>query len=255
MAAHYWQETAGKQEIKMLSYFKGAVDCIAGFKLILNPGLRRFVIVPLLVNIILFASAIYYLSNRVDTWVQHLLPSWLSVLEFILWPLFAITIFLIVFYTFTLVANLIAAPFNSLLAASTETCLETTGSEDADTDAFWKVLLRTIGAELRKTIYLVKWLVPLLILTIIPVINVVAPFAWFVFAAWSFALEYTDYPLGNRGLLFPAVREYNRKNRMRALGFGSMVFILTSIPFLNFLAMPVAVCGATRLTIKVKERS
>jgi CysZ protein len=42
---------------------------------------------------------------------------------------------------------------------------------------------------------------------------------------------------------------------MRALGFGSIVFVMTSIPFLNFLAMPVAVCGATRLTVKIKEQN
>ncbi|MGB5398096.1 MAG: EI24 domain-containing protein, partial [Gammaproteobacteria bacterium] len=88
------------------------------------------------------------------------------------------------------------------------------------------------------------------ILTFIPVINIAAPFAWFIFAAWTFSLEYTDYPLANRGKLFPEVREYNRKNRLRALGFGSAVFALTSIPLLNFFAMPVAVCGATRLTVK-----
>jgi CysZ protein len=239
----------------MISYFKGAADCIAGFKLILNPGLRRFVIIPLLINIALFATAIYFFSQKIDSWVEQLLPSWLSFLEFILWPLFALTIFLIVFYSFTLLANLIAAPFNSLLAARVEARLSGGAIEDVTADAFWKVLFRSIGAELTKILYLIKWFIPLLILTFIPVVNVVAPFAWFLFAAWSFALEYTDYPLGNHGQLFPAVREYNRKNAMRALGFGSVVFLLTSIPVLNFLAMPVAVCGATRLTTRIKNES
>ena len=84
----------------------------------------------------------------------------------------------------------------------------------------------------------------------IPVVNVAAPFAWFLFAAWSFAIEYTDAPLGNRGLLFDKVREYSRNNRMRSLGLGTGVFVLTSVPFLNFLAMPVAVCAATRMTVR-----
>ena len=238
----------------MLSYFKGVDDCIAGFKLILNPGLRRFVIVPLVVNIALFGTVIYFLSRKIDSWVTHLLPSWLSFLEFILWPLFAITIFLIVFYSFTMLANLIAAPFNSLLAARVEAILTEHKGEEMNSDAVWKVALRSIGAEFVKTLYFIKWLIPLLILTLIPGLNVIAPVAWFIYAAWSYALEYTDYPLGNHDQLFKEVREYNRKNRMRALGFGSIVFVMTSIPFVNFLAMPVAVCGATRLTIKVKEQ-
>ena len=158
-----------------------------------------------------------------------------------------------VFYSFTLLANLIAAPFNSMLAARVEARLSGSTIRDIDTEAFWKIMIRSSGAELIKMLYFIKWLIPLLVLTFIPVINIIAPFAWFIFAAWTFALEYTDYPLGNHGQLFKEVREYNRKNRIRALGFGSVVFVLTSIPFLNFLAMPVAVCGATRLTIKVKE--
>ncbi len=237
----------------MFSYFKGAFDCATGFKLIFSSGLRRFVIVPLLVNITLFSVAIYYFSRQIDIWVQQLLPSWLSFLEFILWPLFAITIFLIVFYSFTLLANLIAAPFNSLLAARVEARLSGQSVEDISPEAFWKIAVRSLGAELVKTLYFIKWLIPLLLLTIIPVVNVAAPFAWFIFAAWSFALEYTDYSLGNHGQLFKQVREYNRKHRMRALGFGSVVFVMTSIPFINFLAMPVAVCGATRLTTNIKE--
>lgn len=237
----------------MFSFFKGAFDCITGFKLIFSSGLRRFVIVPLFINISLFSIAIYYFSQQIDIWVQQLLPSWLSFLEFILWPLFAITIFLIVFYSFTLLANLIAAPFNSLLAARVEAKLSSQPVEDISSDAFWKIAVRSISAELVKTVYFLKWLIPLLLLTIIPVINVVAPFAWFIFAAWSFALEYTDYSLGNRGQLFKDVREYNRKHRMRALGFGSVVFVMTSIPFINFLAMPVAVCGATRLTTHLNK--
>lgn len=239
----------------MLSYFKGAGDCIAGFKLITNPGLRRYVIAPLIINIALFGTVIYFVSQKIDSWITHLLPNWLSFLQFLLWPLFAITVFLIVFYSFTLLANLIAAPFNSLLAASVEKKLISGNIENISADAFWKIMIRSVNAELKKIVYLIKWFIPLIIVTFIPVVNIVAPFAWFVFAAWSFALEYTDYPLGNHDMLFPAVREYNQKNRMRALGFGSIVFVMTSIPFINFLAMPVAVCGATRLTVKVKEQN
>jgi len=239
----------------MISYLKGAVDCLAGFRLILGSEIRRFVIMPLLINIALFSAAIYFFTKQIDIWVEQLLPHWLSFLEFLLWPLFAVTIFLIVFYSFTLLANLIAAPFNSLLAARVEAKLSGRAVEEINTDAFWKIVIRSIGAELIKLLYFIKWLIPLLILTIVPGVNIVAPIAWFVFAAWTYSLEYTDYTLANHGQLFYEVREYNRQNRMRALGFGSVVFVLTSVPFLNFLAMPVAVCGATRLVIKVKEQN
>jgi CysZ protein len=238
----------------MINYVKGINDCLSGFSLIFKSGIRRYVIIPLLINTVLFAGAIYLLSQQMNIWLEQLLPGWLSWLEWLILPLFWITILLIVFFTFTLVANLISAPFNSYLSASVEKKLTGSGPANLVTEPVWKTVVRTVAAEARKTLYFLMWLIPLGLLTIIPVINVVAPFAWFLFAAWSFSIEYTDSPLGNRGLLFDEIREYNRKNRMRSLGLGTGVFVMTSIPFLNFLAMPVAVCAATKMTIKTSEQ-
>jgi len=234
----------------MVNYVKGINDCLSGFSLIFQSGIRHYVIIPLIINTGLFAAAIYLLSQQMDKWIAGLLPDWLAWLEWLIWPLFAVTVLVIVFFTFTLIANLIAAPFNSYLSASVE--LKLTGARPADlvNEPVWKTVVRTVGAEVRKMVYFLLWLIPLALLTVIPVINVVAPFAWFLFAAWSLSLEYMDSPLGNRGMLFEEIREYNRNNRMRSLGLGTGVFLMTSIPVLNFLAMPVAVCAATKLTVK-----
>lgn len=68
----------------MISYFKGLADCLAGFGIITHAGLRRFVVLPLLINIVLFATAIYFFSKQIDIWVDQLLPAWLSFLEYVL---------------------------------------------------------------------------------------------------------------------------------------------------------------------------
>ncbi len=237
----------------MVNYVKGINDCLSGFGLIFTRGIRRYVVIPLIVNTVLFAGAIYLLTQYMDTWLHELLPGWLSWLEWLIWPLFAVTLLLIVFFTFTLVANLIAAPFNSYLSASVEYKMTGSKPKNLVEEPIWKTVTRTVSAEVRKMIYFGLWLIPLLLLTVIPVINVVSPFAWFLFAAWSFSLEYMDSPLGNRGMLFEEIREYNRKHRMRSLGLGTGVFVMTSIPVLNFLAMPVAICAATKLTVKTSN--
>ena len=239
----------------MVSYIKGLFDAFSGFRLIFLSGVKRYLVIPLVINIALFATAVTLLSQQMDVWLQKLLPGWLGFLQWIIWPLFFITIALVMFYSFTLVANIIAAPFNSLLSSRIEASLTGQKPQDMNPDRFWKMLIRTVSSEIRKLLYLLKWLIPLAIITVIPVVNVVAPFLWFVFAAWSFSLQYTDYPLANRGKLFDAIREYNRRHRMRALGLGTMVFVMTSIPFLNFFAMPVAVAGATRLVVKTEPAS
>ncbi len=235
----------------MFSFIKGFTDCFSGFGLLFSSGIKRFVLIPLLINLSLFSLAAKLLTEQLDVWLEKLLPGWLSWLEWLIWPLFAIAVFLIVFYTFTVIANLISAPFNSILSARIEAKLTGKKPEDLSSEGFMKLTVRTLKSELQKILYAIKWFIPLLIITVIPVVNIIAPFLWILFAAWFFALEYIDYPLANRGHFFKDVKIHNRKNRMRALGLGSAVFIMTSIPVINFFAMPVAIAGATKLTSKV----
>jgi len=239
----------------MFSYMKGFLDCISGFGLLFRPGVKRFVIIPFIINIGLFSLATKLLSDQLDSWLEQLLPGWLDWLEWLIWPLFAIAMFLIVFYTFTILANLIAAPFNSLLSARIEAMLTGQKPKDINSDGFIKLTIRTIKSELQKILYAIKWFIPLTIITVIPAINIIAPFLWIIFAVWFFALEYNDYPLANRGQFFEDIKSYNRQHRMRSLGLGTGVFVLTSIPLVNFFAMPVAVAGATKLTTKVSNNS
>ena len=237
----------------MFSYIKGFLDCLSGFGLLLKPGIKRFVLIPFIINLGLFTLATKLLSDQLDIWLEKLLPAWLDWLECLIWPLFAIAMFLIVFYSFTVLANLISAPFNSILSAKIEAMLTGKKPQDINSDKFIKLMFRTLKSEIQKILYAIKWFIPLIIITLIPGVNVVSPFLWILFAVWFFALEYNDYPLANRGLFFEDIKTYNRSNRMRALGLGSAVFVLTSIPVVNFFAMPVAIAGATKLIVKTES--
>ncbi len=239
----------------MFSFIKGFLDCFSGFGLLFKPGIKHFVLIPFIINMGLFSLATKLLSDQLDIWLEKLLPAWLDWLQWLILPLFWIAIALIIFYTFTILANLIAAPFNSLLSARIEAHLTGKEPKEINSDRFIKLMYRTTKSEIQKILYAIKWFIPLIIITFIPVINLIAPFLWILFAIWFFALEYNDYPLANRGLFFEEVKSYNRKNRMRSLGLGSAVFIMTSIPIINFLAMPVAVAGATKLTTKLNEKT
>jgi len=239
----------------MISFIKGFLDCFSGFTLLLKPGIKRFVLIPFLINLALFSLATKLLSDQLDGWLEQLLPDWLNWLEWLIWPLFAIAMFLIVFYSFTVIANLIAAPFNSILSAKIEALLTGKNPEDINSDNLARLMLRTFKSELQKILYAIKWFIPLIIITMIPGINIIAPFLWVVFAAWFFALEYNDYPLANRGHFFEDIKSHNRSHRMRSLGLGAAVFLLTSIPVINFFAMPVAVAGATRLITHTDKKA
>jgi len=225
----------------------GARCFMRGYGLIWQRGLRPFVLVPLAVNTILFTGLILWLGRFFERTMDRLLPSWLSWLEFLLWPVFALTVLLVGFYAFTMVANLLAAPFNGLLAERVEQRLtgRTPPEGQGGIAGALAELPATVGDELRKMAYFLGWALALVICFFIPGLNLVLPGLWFVFGAWTLALEFMDFPLGNRGLDFPTQRAWLRQRRGPALGFGAAAMLASLVPFLNFAVMPAAVAGAT----------
>jgi len=222
---------------------------LAGMRDLREPALRRFVLIPLIFNVLMFAVVIWGFASLFSRWLEALmgwLPDWLDFIDWLLWPVFILTVMLIVFYLFTVVANLVGSPFNGLLAERAERLFYPSVVAPQPV-SLWKEAARAPLVELRKLLYFLVRAVPLLLLFLVPGVNALAPLLWFVFCAWMLALEYMDYPLSNH--LIPLIRQRQllAEHRPMALGFGAAVLLMTLIPVVNFVVMPAAVVGATRL--------
>ncbi len=232
-------------------FLSGAGYVARGFSLLKQPGLRRFIAIPLLINTLLFAVASWWAWGLVEKYVLGGLPGWLEWLAWILIPIFSVAILVAVFYTFTLVANLIGAPFNAILAEKVEQLLDGKPiQQKSNISSMASDAVKSIFSELRKLLYLLTYSIPLLILIFIPGVNAFVPFLWLAFSAWMMSLEYMDCPMGNHGFTFKQQRKLLKKNRWLAWGFGSVVLLMTLIPIVNFFAMPVGVIGATVLWVE-----
>lgn len=225
----------------------GALFLLRGFQLLTRPGLRRYVAVPLVVNLLVFGVGIWAGAAGFDQLMERMqasIPDWLGWLEWLLWPLFVLALLIIVFYSFTLVANLLAAPFNGLLAEQAERII--TGRTVSD-NTNWAKLLRelpaTLADELRKILYALLWSVPFLLLALF--VPLLGPLLWVLFSAWVMALQYLDFPMGNHGIKFRQMRTTLWRRLPLGLSFGGAVSLATAIPIVNFAVMPAAVAGAT----------
>ncbi|MDO2947528.1 sulfate transporter CysZ [Aeromonas simiae] len=231
----------------------GADYFLRGFALIRRPGIRAFVLIPLLVNFVLFAGAFYALLLQLDklfAWLHGMIPEWLSWLDYLLWPLALITVLVLFSFLFSSVANWIAAPFNGLLAEKVEQVL--TGESAADTGMLdvVKDIPRTLSREWIKLKYYLPKAIGCLILFLIPVVGqTVAPVLWFLFSAWMMAIQYVDYPFDNHKIDFITMREALKQRRGKCLSFGALVTLFASIPVVNLFVMPVAICGATAMWV------
>jgi len=234
----------------------GATYFINGLSLINTKGIRRFVFIPLLINILIFSAGLWFAIAQFETfieWALSSLPDWLSWLEWIMWPLFALTFYGVVFFGFSIIANIISAPFNGPLAAAVERRI--TGNKDFNSNkSFIQEAKDSIGNELIKLRYSLYLMMPLAFLSLIsfafPLISPAVAVLWMFYTIWVLTLEYADFPMANHGIAFRHIREKLANKRFLSLGFGSMVMLATLIPFINFLVMPVAVAGATKMYVQ-----
>ncbi|MGB1801084.1 MAG: EI24 domain-containing protein, partial [Gammaproteobacteria bacterium] len=132
----------------MKQFTQGFQYLLSGFKLILKPGVRFYVLIPLLINSLLFACAIIYGASSLNGLIEWLVAkwSWIEWIEWILWPVFVIVALAIVFFGFSIVANLIGAPFNSFLAEAVEQTL--TGNKvESDNMPLMQIVIVSIKNE------------------------------------------------------------------------------------------------------------
>jgi CysZ protein len=249
--------------------FAGAQYLSKGFHLVWKPGIKKFVFIPLLINFVLLGIATVYAFNLIGDWYQSL-PIWLetqinnehwyvrwpaegldwlvTTLDWLLWPLIVVMVFVSVFFLFGFLANWIAAPFNGLLSEAVERHLESNNYQEIafSWSIFIKDIPRLMVREWRKLMYYLPRAIACLILLITP-ISPFVPVIWFLFNGWMSAIQYIDYPEDNHRRSFQQTLENIRQNKSGPFGFGLLVMLFTMIPVVNILVMPVAVAGATNL--------
>jgi len=158
---------------------------------------------------------------------------------------------LFVFFTFSLLANIVAAPFNDLLCTAVIKKLKGGKLPDnIDQAGVIQQIIPSILNELKKFAYFIGWSIPFLILLVIPGVNVVGSVLWFLFSAWMLNMEYMDYPMSQNNLAFTQQRALFKQRKIISYSFGSVVSVATLIPVDNFLVMPAAVAGATALWLE-----
>lgn len=228
---------------KALTYF------LEGARIISQPGFRRFIIIPLLINVVIFIAAtcaLVYSFQHFFTQLLAWLPSWLTWLSWLLWPLVGF-IFLIVYgYSFNLITNFVAAPFFGFLAEKVET--ELTGVKPPD-ESLSQLIPRTLGRELTKLWYFMSRgmavFVLFLALFFIPGVNLLGACVAVLWSCWCMSVQYVDYPADNHQLKFSELRHRLNQQPLTSYTFGGVVLLGCMVPLLNIVMSPIAVAGAT----------
>ncbi|WP_444943688.1 sulfate transporter CysZ [Microbulbifer sp. ZKSA006] len=248
---------------------------VRGIHLISRRELRPFILVPLLINLVLFIlisgimiSQLGGLSDYIGSLLSHTPVntenmSWweammakgaawaASAFRWLAWIIALLVLFLFFLaygYLFSVITNIIAAPFNGLLAEKVEELL--TGKAPP-AEPIMQMVSRTLGRELRKLGYFVFWGLIVFIIAMLTswtiIIPIVLTAAW---GAWCMAIQYVDYPLDNNQRPFAELTSVLRRRKLTTLAFGGSVMLAKMVPILNIFIMPAAVAGGTALWIE-----
>ena len=226
-----------------------------GLKLLGHADIRWLVIIPTLLNLILFSAATWLAAAWVSDWLNWLIasvPDWLEWLVWIIWLMFVLLALVIYSFTFTVFANLIGSPFYGIIAERV-IALERGVTDKTPTST--RALMATAWGSFRRELQIIAYMLPrtlgIALLTVmisfVPIINILAPLIAASWAAWSLALQYMDYPGDSDELSFTQVRQRAGKQRLLSLSFGLSALVAAAIPLVNLLLLPATVVGGTLL--------
>lgn len=242
------------------NFYIGVIEALSGFGKIFQPEVRLYIIIPLLINFLVFATLFYFFAqygiSKLDFLNVDTLPSWLQ-WKWIGSILSAIKVFLLMLYfgillalftmLATICANILGAPFNGLLSEAYATKL----GYKPPPISFGRMIGLTLKRETIKLLYyLPRGLLVLIlagILYFIPLLNLAIPVLFLWFSSWMLSVQYIDYPADSAQIPFKATLVQMKANKILMLGFGLTLTLLSAIPVVNLFVMPSAVLSATKL--------
>ncbi|VEB34147.1 putative sulfate transport protein CysZ [Legionella sainthelensi] len=239
----------------MKSFWKGAFYLLRGIRHLFTKGLKRFIILPLVLNFLMFAGLFYLIYHYLLPYASHYLnqlPSWLSFLSTLFFIIFILGFFLMFLSLFTVVFNVIAAPLNGLLAEKTQNLLY---KSMIPVIPFYKMVARSLKRQIEFLRYFFPRFLGIGLLFFVPFLQPIYPLLWFVFNAWMLNIQYQDFVMDNNLVGFKEMRQEIAHNKMRSLGLGCSINLASLIPVINILLMPAAVIASTILYCETRTLS
>ncbi len=230
-----------------------------------NPKLFKYIIVPIIVNIIiaitLYSGLLFFGFQFVDEiqtdlslWLNQIiadLPQWLeflsysvSLLVFLIRFILIIILLIATGFILTQFGVLLGAPWYGQLSEQLETIR--TGKVEIIEIHILKDLGRAILYELKKLVLIAVVGIPLLLFSLFPGVGtLVSTIGSLALTVTIVCLDFLDSTLERRRLKFRKKLRIVLKNLPASGSFGLVCLGLISIPLLNLVTIPLCVASGT----------
>ena len=225
-----------------------------------HPRLWPLVVVPALVNLVLFviaAGLVVTYAGDVLAWlwprpgVESVLDWGLVALWYAFGAVLVVAGFLSAYVLVLLLGGVLASPFTDALSERTEALL--TGVPPAAGGSWLAGALQAVGHTVRVTALYLLLLAPVLLLHAIPAVgSLAATVLGGALGAFFIALEFSDAAFSRTGLSLGAKIRLLRAHLASTMGVGLGSSALLWIPLLNVFCIPLAVVSGTVLAVSLR---
>ncbi|PJD92752.1 MAG: sulfate transporter CysZ [Legionella sp.] len=231
----------------MNDFIRGMGYLMRGITHLTTKGLKRYIILPIFFNVMLFVGLFYMIHHYVyaySTQYIHQLPTWLSFLSHVFLGLLMMSFFLLFFSMFTIVFNLVAAPFQGLLAEKAQQVLY---HSTIPSLSWSEIAIRSVKRQMQFVGYFLLRFFGMCLLFFVPFIQPIYPLLWFLFNAWMLSVQYQDFAMDNNLVSFKDMNHQFKDKQMLLFGFGSFMNVASFIPIFNLFTMPAGVIGGVMM--------
>ncbi|MBQ0735872.1 EI24 domain-containing protein [Aquimarina celericrescens] len=241
----------------MVKNFINAIKAYFGtFNLISKLGLWKYFAIPVLISLITgvtFVALAYSFSDNLGRFISKIwLWEWgsetFSTISTFIGGLVIIVLGLILYKHIVMA---LSAPFMSPVSEKIERYLLGNKGNTTSQSSFGKQLARGIRINSRNLLKELFFMVPLLIISFIPVIGIIGTILIFLIQAYYVGFGNMDYTM-ERHFNYKESVQFVRRHRGTAIGNGMVFVLMLFIPIIGFIiTLPISVVAASTETVKI----
>lgn len=219
-------------------------------------GVKKYFIIPFLLNIILLGFILYFSFTATYPWLKGLIgdgTSWyLTFFRYALIPLLVILFGILTILVYSILGSIITAPFNDPLSARVEKELAGPVNDGKFSFVgFMGDIYRSIKNAVKLLLMMVILNVIIFPLNIIPVAgNIAYIILSFLVNSFFMGFQFYDFSLERRKYSFREKLRICWSFRGMVVGTGAGFFIFSWIPVAGFLSLNLATIAATEQFVK-----
>lgn len=221
--------------------------------------LFKWLVIPLIIDFILMFFGLVIMLTHIGEWATLITVQlisaqagfWYFVLYYPLLLLMGLTASVAVFYSVFVLSSVVAAPFYAILVEKILVKKGVRPDRPFDLGRWLSISLKMLGISLLKAMVFLVVGVVLLVISFIPGLNVLSIFATFLIIAF----DCMDYSFETMEMNFSSRMRFFKNHLREFLGMGAFLTLTAFIPGLTLLVLPIAVCGAADLFVKLHEKT